>query len=123
MSGVLITLNADRPELYYVRVSRWNLPKNRLEKEISEYFRNTQDKILVPAALIRAYIDTLFELVDWANHKHNRCNPVELRERDETARSNTFYLTTNTEFIHLVIEPCSRMLYSTRLELPKGGEG
>jgi hypothetical protein len=58
---------------YFIKVEHWVMPKNKLEKEIQDYFFKTQNGQFLPADRLEDFKETQNKLIEWCNLKHTAC--------------------------------------------------
>lgn len=62
---------------YYVYGSYGTQPMNKLQKEISEFLRSLDGKLIV-AADLKEFQDKIIENIELLNKKHHRCKPFKV---------------------------------------------
>lgn len=78
MDKTTLKLDKSDPGLYIVRIVSMNSAKNSLQREILEYFRNSQHLALLQGNLVDAYIQEQKAVVERISNRHLRCHPVAL---------------------------------------------
>lgn len=49
---------------------------NKLQKEVCDFIKNTQDRKLINPENLNSFIETINKCIEWANLKHPRCKPL-----------------------------------------------